>query len=171
MKRALLTVLLLFAVSLNIFAQDLTGDWFGVLDIQGTKLNLVFHIEKQESGYAATMDSPDQGAKGIPTSSVTYENQVLTIEAKNLGMKFTGNYLGDAKTIKGTFNQGTVNIPLTLQHDKPVLKAQLRSQDPREFPYRHEEVRFENKVAHVTLAGALSIPRDGKVCQCGCELY
>ena len=39
-----------------------TGTWSGKLDVQGTKLSLVFHLD----GDNPTMDSPDQGAKGIP---------------------------------------------------------------------------------------------------------
>jgi hypothetical protein len=39
-----------------------TGTWSGKLDVQGTKLSLVFHLEDENP----TMDSPDQGVKGIP---------------------------------------------------------------------------------------------------------
>src|SRR5262249_37388945 len=40
--------------------------WEGKLKVGGGELRLVFHLFKQkDGGYAGTMDSPDQGAKGI----------------------------------------------------------------------------------------------------------
>lgn len=57
-------ILALFAaIMLLVFqANAQTGTWSGKLDVQGTKLSLVFHLD----GDNPTMDSPDQGAKGIP---------------------------------------------------------------------------------------------------------
>ena len=37
------------------------GTWSGQLDVQGIKLPLVFHFDKD----ACVMDSPSQGAKGL----------------------------------------------------------------------------------------------------------
>ncbi|MCP5062335.1 MAG: alpha/beta hydrolase, partial [Ignavibacteriae bacterium] len=67
MKKSNIVLILLFS-SVFIFAQDITGDWYGVLDIQGQKLRIVFHIVENDGSLTATMDSPDQGAKGIPVS-------------------------------------------------------------------------------------------------------
>jgi len=65
------------AVFLSIFlcaallrAQDITGQWNGVLSVQGVNLRLVLHVNKTGDGYTSTMDSPDQGAKGMPLSLV-----------------------------------------------------------------------------------------------------
>ena len=75
-------MLLLFGVvfmAFGVLAQDITGEWNGVLSVQGMKLRLVFHVTKTDAGYTATMDSPDQGAKGIPMTSARFENNVLTL--------------------------------------------------------------------------------------------
>ena len=66
--KTLPTVLILFLTVLTITAQDITGDWHGVLKVQGIQLRVVFHIQEKGEGYVATMDSPDQGAKEISTS-------------------------------------------------------------------------------------------------------
>lgn len=59
-RRSLVVVIILLsAIS---FAEAQTGTWSGKLDVQGRKLSLVFHLD----GDQPTMDSPDQGAKGIP---------------------------------------------------------------------------------------------------------
>ena len=38
------------------------GAWTGKLNVYGTELTLVFHLDSVN----CTLDSPDQGAKGIP---------------------------------------------------------------------------------------------------------
>jgi isocitrate dehydrogenase len=50
----------------------------------GTKLRIVFHITNTEEGLTATMDSPDQGANGIPVTTVTRNGQSLTMELKGI---------------------------------------------------------------------------------------
>ena len=70
----------LFLFSQVIISQNITGDWYGSLNIQGFELPLVFHISNAETGYKATMDSPDQKAFGIPVSSVSYENNLFELK-------------------------------------------------------------------------------------------
>ena len=60
MKRILTFFAAIVLLALHANAQ--TGTWSGKLDVQGTKLSLVFHLDDDNP----TMDSPDQGAKGIP---------------------------------------------------------------------------------------------------------
>ena len=54
-------------------AQDITGQWNGVLNIQGMNMRIVFHISKIDNGYASTMDSPDQSAFGIPVTATIFD--------------------------------------------------------------------------------------------------
>ncbi|MBQ5718033.1 MAG: alpha/beta hydrolase, partial [Alistipes sp.] len=68
MKRLLL---LLFSFLTLSAAAQTTETWSGVLNVQGTRLRLVFHLTQTADGWQATMDSPDQGAKGIPMEEVT----------------------------------------------------------------------------------------------------
>ena len=48
--------------AMNALAQDYSGSWKGVLEVQGMEIPLVFHVNQQEDQYTATMDSPSQGA-------------------------------------------------------------------------------------------------------------
>ena len=41
-------------------AQNITGQWNGVLKVQGTQLRVVFNITQTENGFSSTIDSPDQ---------------------------------------------------------------------------------------------------------------
>ena len=106
------------------------------------------------------MDSPDQGAKGIPMGKTEYVDSVLTITAPALGMKFSGKWQGSDR-IQGTFVQGGLTLPLELMRgneEKPLS----RPQEPKPpYPYRVEEVTFENTKAGVTLAGTLTLPEKG----------
>ena len=52
--------LLTFLVTFSSFSQGITGQWNGVLKVQGMELRLVFNISQTNNGYIATMDSPDQ---------------------------------------------------------------------------------------------------------------
>ncbi len=155
-------ILVLFASAL--FAQNIAGDWYGTLNIQGNKLHLVFHITKTAETYTATMDSPDQNAFGLATDNTTFSNNQLNIEAAKFGLKYTGTFKADSNNVKGTFTQGTANLPLTLSHSKPTaaFAPATRPQDPKDFPYKQEDVYFINPKAGDKLAGTLTMP-NGKV--------
>jgi uncharacterized protein len=109
------TILFLALALLNSFSmksQDITRRWSGILKVQGIQLRLVFHISKTDAGYSSTMDSPDQGAIGIPTSSTDVENSNLKITAPNLGIEYEG-ILGHY-SITGAFKQRGQSLPLNL---------------------------------------------------------
>lgn len=144
-------------------AQTIAGDWHGTLEFSGMKLRLIFHVEGSDGNYSGTMDSPDQGAKGIPVETITLEGQDVEIKLPNLGISFSGVLHGETQEIKGTFRQGAANIPFTLQREAQEKQKLKRPQEPKgPFPYREEEVSYNNKLEEgVTLAGTLTIP-EGK---------
>ncbi|MDR0712900.1 MAG: alpha/beta fold hydrolase [Bacteroidales bacterium] len=158
MKQLILLLIIGFT-SLNGWGQDITGNWNGLLKIQMYQLRLVFHIQKTESGYSATMDSPDQGAKDIPVTSVNYENAVLKIADAKMGFDYEGKF-DDEGNIAGTFKQMGQTFPLNLSR-KTVEKEKLaRPQEPvKPYPYYEEEVAFENSDDGVTLSGTLTLPQ------------
>lgn len=154
-KPALLFLCLVAAVAVR--AQGITGDWGGTLKIGPQSLKIVLHITAADSGYAATLDSPDQGAFGLPVDSVLYNAPQLVM--KQLGLKATisGTVAGDS--LRGIFVQGGIPLPLTLVRGDFALR---RPQEPKPpFPYRSEEVRVENRKDSVILAGTLTVP-EGK---------
>lgn len=145
--------------ALTTFAQDITGDWHGSLKVQGTQLRLVFHITKTENGYTSTMDSPDQGAKGIPTSTTHFENATLKITISNAKIEYEG-ILSKDNIIAGTFKQGGMSFPMDLSKEKIELERTMRPQEPQKpYTYYSEEVTFENKKAGIRLAGILTLPQ------------
>jgi len=142
---------------------DIDGAWLGTLDMGAAKLRIVFHFVNTESGLTATADSPDQGAKGMPVTSVTRDGSSLKLEMKQLGAGFEGKIAPDLKTIEGTFSQGGGTIPLVLKPTKDVATVERkRPQIPvKPYPYREEEVTYRNETANIALGGTLTIP-EGK---------
>ena len=138
-------------------AFDPVGDWLGSLEFGGSTLRLLFHINRTDEGLSATIDSLDQGADGIPVSRITFENGKLVAEIKAIG----GTYRGEAQedgTFHGTWSQGGMSLPLDLKPQTEEI-AWNRPQEPKEpFPYRSEDVTFENSDDGVTLAGTLTLP-------------
>jgi hypothetical protein len=72
----------------------------------------VFHITKTDAGYKTTLDSPDQGAMGIPVEKTTFANPVVRLELPDLGAAYEGKLSGD--TIDGAWEQGGLSVPLKL---------------------------------------------------------
>ncbi len=143
--------------------KDIEGLWMGSLKVpNGIELRILFNIStKTDGSISATMDSLDQGAKGIPVEAATYKNGSLRLEVKSIKGVFEGILKADSKTIDGKWKQAGLDLPLVLNRiDKaPDLH---RKQDPvKPYPYVEEEVAYENKEAEVKLAGTLTFPRSG----------
>jgi len=139
-------------------AVDLTGDWLGTLSISSVKLRIVFHISRAGDVYSAKLDSPDQGAKDIPTGEVTARGDSLTIQVPAIRGRFLGLYRPDSSDVAGQWQQGGLSLPLILRRtDTPVTMN--RPQEPvKPYPYVEEEVSFANDQAKVRLAGTLTLP-------------
>jgi fermentation-respiration switch protein FrsA (DUF1100 family) len=140
---------------------DIDGTWMGSLDTGAVKLRVVFHIVNTEDGLVATMDSPDQGMKGMPTTSVSRTGASLKIEAKSIGGAFEGTIAADQSAIDGKWSQGGGTLPLVLKRVKDQAELELkRPQVPtRPYPYREDDVTYDNKVQNVTLAATFTIPQ------------
>lgn len=157
--KKLVLLLIGLATSINTYAQDITGQWNGVL--KEINLRLVVHITKTDNGYSSTLDSPDQGATGIPINTTTFENDTLKFAVSNLGLTYSGKFTDEI--FNGTFSQGGMKIPLVLRREV-IEKSVKRPQEPKEpYPYYSEDVNFENPSADLTLAGTLTLPdKEGK---------
>jgi fermentation-respiration switch protein FrsA (DUF1100 family) len=144
--------------SLTLFAQDITGDWNGALQVQGIQLRLVFHISKSDTGLTATMDSPDQGVKGIPVPTTTFIDGHLHIELSAARIVYNGSLNGN--TIEGIFQQGGTEFPMNLSHETIGVQTFNRPQEPKEpYPYYTENVTFTNTKDAISLAGTLTLPK------------
>jgi len=141
------------------FAQEIIGSWHGSLKVQGIELRLVFNITKTADGYQSTMDSPDQGAKGIPVSSTAFEGDKLTISMPNMGIEYKATLVKSTE-LEGTFKQGGQSFPMNMSKKEAEEAIINKSQEPvPPFSYYSEEVTFTNTIDNVTLSGTLTLPK------------
>lgn len=135
-------------LSAAVFAGAQTGTWSGRLEVQGTSLSIVFHLD----GDKPTVDSPDQGVTDLPVEVERSGAGKIIIKMPSLAARFEGQWL--INKIVGTFTQMGMSIPLTLT---PGENKPKRPQTPAgPFPYATEEVSFAN--GDVVLNGTLVLP-------------
>jgi RNA polymerase sigma factor (sigma-70 family) len=138
---------------------ELEGFWQGNWRIGLMDLRLVLKVEKAKDGrLKAMLASPDQGTNNIPISAIELKGDTLTFESKLIGAKYSGTKIKDGAGYEGQFAQYGMKSPLALRKTDR-LSAAARPQTPKPpFPYRSEEVLYENKVGAVSLAGTLTLP-------------
>ena len=137
-------------------ATDLLGSWTGKLNVGAMSLTLVLHLEQQDDGNVkVTMDSPDQGAKGITATKEYLSGDSMAIKVAMIGMTYRAK-LKDGK-LDGTFSQNGMSLPLVMTRgDVAEVKRPQTPQTP--YPYETEEVTFANEKDGATLAGTLTYP-------------
>lgn len=149
---------ILFFATILSYSQDITGDWYGNLSAMGSEIGFVFQITKNGDTFSGTMSVPQQNANGIPLSSVTFNDNTVTIKFDPAGLNYSGKL--NNRQIDGTFSQNGMTFPLVLTREKPEAKKINRPQEPKApFPYESEEVTFENSAEKITLAGTFTYPK------------
>lgn len=99
--------------------QDITGDWYGTLDVEVMKLRIALHIQETEDGYSATLDSPDQGASGIPLDELVYEDGQLVFRFNAARVEYRGTVGPGFTAIIGTFSQAGESYALNFGRTMP----------------------------------------------------
>ncbi|WP_297334800.1 alpha/beta fold hydrolase [Flavobacterium sp.] len=156
MKKQILFFLLFFTAAA--FAQDVTGNWYGLVKFPGGQLRLTLHVNKAQDSYTATLDSPDQGAEGIPVSKIAFTDNTLTFTIPAIKAEYKGTYADNI--ITGTFTQNNFPMPLNLGREEVKTEAPKRPQEPvKPYPYHSEDVTFTNAKQGIILSGTLTLPQ------------
>jgi hypothetical protein len=153
---------------------DLQGYWQGTLKPGNTTLRVEMKIAERADGtFRVAGDSPDQGARDIEATAVTYHRPTLKIEFGGIGGHYEGAVDDSDRVITGNWMQGDKPLPLTLERAKPETTAAL---DPaieaqKDYSYTspndlpgHWQGTLDVKQAGVKLRLAVNIARlpDGK---------
>jgi uncharacterized protein len=134
------------------------GSWMGDLKVGAVTLRMVFNITSSNGALSATMDSPDQGAKGIPVSHMEVKSGAILLEVKAARGSYSGRISADGKSIDGAWTQGGTSFSVLLKNLEGAFVLE-RPQEPKPpFPYSSVDVTFTNAKASVELAGTLTIP-------------
>ena len=114
MKKRMMIGGLLLAATLTGQAQvqptsQLVGTWSGKLNAMGVKLTLVLHLEQADGYVLASLDSPDQGAKGISCFKEFLSDDSVAVKVEMVGATYRAR-LKEGK-LDGTFTQRGMSFP------------------------------------------------------------
>ncbi len=138
--------------------------WLGELELGLQKPMMQFRIVELESGgTTAYFDSVTEGRTGFE-ATWSIEGDTLSFDVAAIRLTFRGVLNDSRDQAEGTWSQGGRDVPLTLTKQPAEYETanawENRPQRPvGPFPYDAEEVRFENTVDGVMLAGTLTIPQ------------
>lgn len=135
------------------------GIWQGALALPtGQSLTLVFHVAVDEEGdLRATLDSPDQGAEGIPVERAAFDDGVLSLDLPAIAARFEGRVQAP-DSMTGAWSQGGAELPLSMTRVEEVRRPSRPQEPEPPFPYQEEAVRVPNPAADLHLAGTLTLP-------------
>lgn len=111
LKNLMIVVFLMLSGSM--FAQDIIGTWTGTLSTPQVELRVNFNVSKTDNGFSSTLDSPDQGAMGIPVDTTKYMAPEIKFVINNLQAKYEGK-LNEDNIFEGTFTQMGQALELAL---------------------------------------------------------
>ncbi len=115
-------------------AQAVEGDWEGTLKVGDAELRLALHVKKDDKGaLKATFDSVDQGAMGIPVSSVSFSDGTLKFAMDNAQASYEGKLDAGKNVISGNWSQGGAAFPLEFARAKPRAEAKPRTPKPSDI--------------------------------------
>jgi pimeloyl-ACP methyl ester carboxylesterase len=140
--------------------KELEGLWKGKIKVQAAiELRLVLVVKKgQGDKPTAHLASPDQGVDKIPINRIELKSDELTFDVKSIGASYKGKRNAAGTAFEGTFKQSGLSFPLVLTKTEKVSEV-IHPQTPKgPFPYRTEEVTYENRAGGIKLAGTLSLP-------------
>ena len=99
--------------------KKVAGDYLGELG----SLHLKLHIEiSPGNDVLCSLDSPDQGAKGIPCSNIDVGEGSLSFSVPAVNGTWKGTVSADGKTLTGVWDQGEP-MPLVFTRDTFVAAA------------------------------------------------
>ena len=102
-------------------AKELEGEWIGEYELLGYPRHVTIRLTNHAGG-GATSEFVVVGKKtnNLPVDLVTQQEDFIRIESHETGINYEGRFRKDAGEIKGTFEQGPLEIPLVLRRAKGV---------------------------------------------------
>src|SRR6185437_2649775 len=122
MMKQLAISFLFVCMSASVFSQDISGAWKGNIDVNGTRLPIIFHFQKDESGKIdGKWDSPKQNAIGLPFSDINLKDDSIHLVIKMIAGSYDGKFV-NADSIAGTWEQNGNKIPLNFSRSSQIAE-------------------------------------------------
>lgn len=139
-------------------AQNIAGKWLGIIKTPDAELRIAFEVSPAaEGGYTAVVHSIDQGAMNIPMTSATVNGDTVRLELKS-AFAYEGKVQPDGNTIDGQWIQGG-STPLVMKRVDKIPELNRPQTPKKPYPYREEEVAYENAAAKIRIGGTLTLPQ------------
>lgn len=138
---------------------DFAGHWEGSVQLPGVPLVVRVDLAVAGSDWSGTIDIPQQNASGLALSPITMDGADIRFVIRGVpgDPTFDGKYAGGK--IVGTFTQGPLSLPFTLERGHPTTRIATATR-PQEVitskPYTEQEVSYSNGPIH--LAATLTLP-------------
>jgi endoglucanase len=107
------TIALLLATDATAIA-DARGDWVGVVAAGDKSLRLSAHLERRGQGLIGVIDSPDQGAFGLPLANIVQDGAKLSFDAPSVNARYEAHWDSARNAYVGRWVQGGQAIDLAL---------------------------------------------------------
>lgn len=142
-------------------SKGIEGAWEATFHGGSQELRVVVKFSRTpEHTLKGTLDRPDQGIYRTRLQDVTWKDDALHFAMKGIHATYDGQMSVDGSKIVGTWKQRGQSVPLTFERQTRPHEVVKRPQLPRRpYPYREEQVSYDNAKARVRLAGTLTIPR------------
>lgn len=111
----LLCIATVLLCSITAVAQDFSGTWKGNIQVQQFSIPVVLHIEQNEQGVTASLDSPEQQAFGIKAKA-KIDGEKLNVDVPEIGANYKATI--DGNTLDGTYSQMGFSTPLKLTREE-----------------------------------------------------
>ena len=100
-------------------SKEIEGQWKGQYELSGYPRKVTIKVVNRGSeGAAADFVVVGRKTTTLPVDLVRQEGTLLTIDSHETGISYEGRFNPESGEIKGTFNQGAIEIPLVLQRAK-----------------------------------------------------
>ena len=117
MVKRLFCAALVTLMSLITVAQDFSGTWKGNIQVQQFSIPIVLHLEQNEEGITASLDSPEQNAYGIKAKAKA-DGEKLNVDVPEIGANYKATLKGDVLDV--TYSQMGFSTSLKLKREAVV---------------------------------------------------
>ena len=105
-------------MSSSLFAQDISGNWKGNIEMNGMQIPIIFHFTKDNSGkITGKWDSPKQNAMGLAFSGIDVKDDSVKLDIQMINGFYNGK-LVNKDSISGIWHQGGVELPLNFSRSE-----------------------------------------------------
>jgi putative CocE/NonD family hydrolase len=131
-------ILFLFFFITDIYAQSITGKWYGLASLYDIKIRIVLSIDSSWKGYSMTFDSPDQNTHGTAVTTFSYAYPDIQFSQKDLHLNYSGVVDAGLQHISGLFTQ--YHTTATLSFGRDSIPPPENSLSVIQQKYRKHEV-------------------------------